>query len=35
VDQLDWEYVFHHLTPLAEIKEQPDILTRLRAMAKL
>jgi predicted nucleotidyltransferase len=35
VDQLDWEYVFHHLTPLAEIKEQLDILTRLRAMAKL
>ncbi len=31
--KLDWPYVFQHLTPLAELKEQPDIVTRLRAMA--
>lgn len=31
--KLDWSYVFQHLTPLAELKEQPDIVTRLRAMA--
>ncbi len=30
---LDWGYVFHHLTPLAEIKEQPEIVSRLRHLA--
>lgn len=32
-EKLDWSYVFQHLTPLAELKEQPDIVTRLRKMA--
>lgn len=32
-EKLDWRYVFEHLTPLAELKEQPDIITRLRQMA--
>lgn len=31
-EKLDWPYVFQHLTPLAELKEQPDIVTRLRKM---
>ncbi|HBJ83223.1 MAG TPA: hypothetical protein DDZ88_04985 [Verrucomicrobiales bacterium] len=33
-EKLDWPYVFQHLTPLAELKEQPEIVTRLRQMAE-
>jgi hypothetical protein len=32
-ENLDWSYVFQHLKPLAELKEQPEIVTRLRTMA--
>ncbi len=32
-ENLDWAYVFQHLTPLAELKEQPEIVARLRKMA--
>jgi hypothetical protein len=27
--QIDWDYVHHHLAPLAELKEAPEILRRL------
>ena len=27
--KLDWRYVFAHLAPLAELKEAPEIVTRL------
>jgi hypothetical protein len=26
---LDWDYVYHHLAPLAELKEAPEIVDRL------
>ena len=29
VETLDWDYILHHLTPLAEVKEEPEILQRL------
>ncbi len=29
---LDWEYVFKQLTPLCELKEHPEIVTRLEKM---
>ncbi|MDB6004806.1 MAG: hypothetical protein JWR15_1793, partial [Prosthecobacter sp.] len=32
-ENLDWLYVFQHLTPLAELKEQPEIVMKLRTMA--
>jgi len=32
-DNLDWGHVFHYLTPLAEVKEQPEIVDRLHALA--
>jgi predicted nucleotidyltransferase len=32
-ENLDWSYIFQHLTPLAELKEQPEIVARLRKMA--
>lgn len=31
-DHLDWPYILRHLTPLAEVKEQPDIVTRLQVL---
>jgi hypothetical protein len=31
-DQLDWAYVLKHLTPLAEVKEQPEILHQLEQL---
>lgn len=30
--QLDWKHIYTHLVPLAELKEQPDIVTQLRAL---
>ena len=30
--KLDWVYVLGHLTPLAELKGEPEILDRLAAM---
>ena len=27
--KLDWEYIPRHLQPLAELRETPEILTRL------
>lgn len=32
VGNLDWPYVLRYLTPLAEVKEQPEILTRLQVL---
>jgi predicted nucleotidyltransferase len=32
-ENLDWSYIFKHLTPLAELKEQPEIVAGLRKMA--
>ena len=34
-ENLDWSYVFQHLTPLAALKEQPEIVSRLRTLAEL
>ncbi len=31
---LDWPYIWKHLQPLCELKEAPDILTRLDALKK-
>lgn len=31
-DKLDWDYVLKHLTPLAEVKEQPQILRQLEQL---
>lgn len=31
-DKLDWAYVLQHLTPLAEVKEQPEILRHLEQL---
>lgn len=31
---LDWDYIFRHLTPLCEVKEQPEIVARLRDLAE-
>lgn len=28
--KLDWPAIYHRLTPLVELKEEPEILTRLR-----
>ena len=30
--KLDWKYVFTQLTPLAGLKEEPEILPKLRAL---
>jgi predicted nucleotidyltransferase len=30
--KLDWKYVFTELTPLAELKEEPEIISKLRAL---
>lgn len=30
-DLLDWDYVYRQLTPLAELKEEPEIVQRLEA----
>ncbi len=30
--KLDWDYVEEQLTPLAELKEQPEILEELRKL---
>ena len=32
--RLDWPAVYDRLTPLAEAKEEPEILTRLRAIER-
>lgn len=32
--RLDWDYVASELLPLAELKEQPEILDQLRALRK-
>ena len=32
--QLDWNYVYAQLTPLAKLKEEPELVTRLRALEK-
>ena len=32
VSRLDWNYVFKHLTPLCEIKEEPQIIARLERL---
>lgn len=29
---LDWSYIWNHLTPLAEVKESPEILVNLKAL---
>lgn len=34
-DHLDWNYIEEQLTPLAEIKEEPEILERLARMRKV
>lgn len=31
---LDWSYIFRHLKPLCEVKEQPEIIERLLAIAR-
>ena len=31
-NQLDWEYIVSRLTPLADAKESPEILTRLKQL---
>ena len=31
---LDWNYIFLHLEPLCEVKEAPDILSRLRHLQR-
>lgn len=31
-EKLDWAYVLQHLTPLAEVKEQPEILQQLEQL---
>lgn len=31
-DALDWEYIFEQLTPIVELKEAPEILTRLETL---
>ena len=33
--KLDWKYVFKHLKPLAEAKEEPDIVEKLEALMRL
>ncbi|MBN8249450.1 MAG: hypothetical protein J0L84_18645 [Verrucomicrobia bacterium] len=32
--KLDWNYVLKHLTPLAEVKEQPEILRQLEHLRR-
>ena len=34
VDQLDWRYIRKHLTPLAALKEAPEIMDQLEALRK-
>ncbi len=31
---LDWKYLFQHLEPLCEVKEEPEILERLRLISE-
>jgi hypothetical protein len=31
-NSLDWPYIIQHLQPLAEAKEEPEIMTRLKAL---
>jgi hypothetical protein len=33
-DHIDWEYVDQHLRPLVELKEEPQILERLRKLRR-
>ncbi len=33
-DELDWNYIYEQLTPLVEIKYEPEILTRLQNLRK-
>ncbi len=32
--KLDWHYIFEQLTPLVELKEEPEILTKLEKLRK-
>jgi hypothetical protein len=29
---LDWDYIYEQLTPLADLKEEPEILTKLESL---
>ncbi|MBI4625084.1 MAG: hypothetical protein HY736_17930 [Verrucomicrobia bacterium] len=29
---LDWNYIYRHLSPLAELKEAPELVTQLRSL---
>ncbi|MEM9480768.1 MAG: hypothetical protein AAGA58_14025 [Verrucomicrobiota bacterium] len=31
---LDWTHIFHHLRPLAEAKENPELVTRLESLSQ-
>jgi hypothetical protein len=31
---LDWEYVYDHLGPLVELKEQPELLDQLKRLRR-
>lgn len=31
-EAIDWEYVYHHLGPLIELKEEPELLDALEAL---
>jgi hypothetical protein len=33
-EKLDWKYIFEQLAPLVELKEEPEILTRLENLRK-
>jgi len=33
-EKMDWEYVFHHLTPLVELKEEGEIIGELEKLRK-
>ena len=34
-DRMDWAYIAEHLTPLAELKEQPEIMERFVKLRKM
>ncbi|MSU50789.1 MAG: hypothetical protein EXS37_17165 [Opitutus sp.] len=31
---LDWNYIYSHLSPLAELKEAPELVTQLRSLER-
>ena len=33
-DTLDWDYIYEQLTPLVELKYEPEIITRLQNLRK-